>query len=154
MVLHRDGLIVLTGCIMGEANQAVLHGNLGREKVVVEKLVRIYGRQNLYLEIMNHNMEKELFVLDKMLLLSKRMNIPMVVTNNDRYLEQAQERYYSFLRKLDGGSDPDETDEHRAEYYLKKKTDLEPYFYVVESALDESETVSYTHLTLPTTPYV
>ncbi|MBN2185226.1 MAG: PHP domain-containing protein [Candidatus Krumholzibacteriota bacterium] len=138
MVLHREGLIVLTGCIRGEANQAVLHGNLGREKAVVEKLVRIYGRNNLYLEIMNHNREKELFVLDKMILLSKRMNIPMVVTNNDRFLEKEQKKYYSYLRKLDGESDPDETDEHRAEYYLKKKSDLEPYFYVVESALDES----------------
>ncbi len=138
MILHRDGLIVLTGCFNGEANQAVLHGNLGREKAVVDRLVRIFGRNNLYLEIMNHNMEKELFLLDKMILLSRRMNLPMVVTNNDRYLEKEEGRYYSFLRQLGGGGDPDETDEHRAEYFLKRKADLEPYFYVAGQALDES----------------
>lgn len=138
LVLHREGLIALTGCMLGEANQSVLHGNLGREKAAVEKLVKIYGGNNIYLEIMNHNMEKELFVLDKMMLLSKRMNLPMVVTNNDRYLDRDQQQYYSLLGKMNGEDDPKDSDEGISEYYLKKRQDLEPYFYVVEKAIDES----------------
>ncbi|MBN1163214.1 MAG: DNA polymerase III subunit alpha [Candidatus Krumholzibacteriota bacterium] len=136
LVRYREGLIVLTGCLRGEANQAVLHGNLGRERAAVEKLLQIYGCGNVYLEIMTHNLEKEQFALDKMILLSGKLKIPMVVTNNDRYLQKDQAVYYSILRKLAG--DKEDSDNGNSEYWFKKEKDLEPFFYTVNEALQES----------------
>ena len=43
-----EGIIALSGCIRGEVNQAVLHGNLAMERDAVEKLLEIYGAGRLY----------------------------------------------------------------------------------------------------------
>ncbi len=131
-----EGLIVLTGCLKGEANQAVLRGNLGRERAVVEKLLEIYGREQVYLELMTHNVDVEQLAMDKMILLSEKLKVPMVVTNNDRYQKKEDEVYFTILRQLAGDSEADT--EGNGEFYLKKRKELEPLFYPIVDALDES----------------
>ena len=133
-----EGVIALSGCIRGEANQAVLHGNLGMEREVVERCLEIYGENRFYLEIMTHNHEREQLVLDKMILLSKKLGIPMVVTNNDRFVSKDDAVYYEVLRMLAGNMSKEEDSETLPEYYLKSRKDLEPYFYFLEEALEVS----------------
>ena len=138
LVLHREGLIVLTGCLLGETSQAVLHGNLPRERAVVDKLVKIYGSGNVFLEIMNHNVEKEQFVIEQFSILSKKTGVPLVTTNNDRFAEREDAAAYSTLRKISGVTDKYDTEENHPEYYLKRKKELDPFFYGYSDALDES----------------
>lgn len=142
LVMHREGLIVLSGCINGEANQAVLHGNLGRERAVVEKLLQIYGKGNVFLELMNHNGEKEQFVMDQMILLARKLKVPMVVTNNDRFIDKEQAEYYSVLRKLDSSRNEYEDEQTHPQHFMKRQKDLEPYFYGLDEALEMSERIA------------
>ncbi len=138
MVLHGEGLIGLTGCLKGEASQAVLHGSLTREREVVEKLIRIYGRENVYLEVMNHNIEAEMFVIDQFVQLSKKLKIPLVATNDDRFALKEQGEHYGLIRKLGSMEDGYTKPENLSEFYLKKGKELEPYFYIAGEALEES----------------
>ena len=135
---RSEGIIALSGCIRGEVNQAVLHGNLAMEREVAESLLEIYGEGRLYLEIMTHNHEREKLVLDKTILLSKKLRIPMVVTNNDRYISKDDSAYYEILRKMEGNMRKEEGPETLPEYFLKSRKDLEPYFYFLEEALEAS----------------
>lgn len=134
------GLIALTGCMRGEANQAVRHGNLGRERDVVERLLEIYGRGNVFLEIMTHNTQWEQFVLEPMIRLSRRLDVPMVATNNDRFAKREDARHYAVLRSLSEDRDEEGEDDPAGyeEYVLKRREELEPYFYFLEGALDNS----------------
>jgi DNA polymerase-3 subunit alpha len=141
---NAGGLIALTGCMRGEANQAVRHGNLGREREVVEKLLEIFGRDDLFLEIMSHNTKWEQFVMEPMIRLARHAGVPMVVTNNDRFATREDSAYYSVLRMLSdaqpAGGGEEETGD--GEYYLKRREDLEPLFYFIEEALDISGTIA------------
>ncbi|HER43093.1 MAG TPA: PHP domain-containing protein, partial [Candidatus Eisenbacteria bacterium] len=132
------GLIVLTGCLAGEASQAILHGNLGREREVVERLAVIFGKPNVFIEIMNHNLPEERLVFDHLSMLSKRMGIPLVATNNDRYLKKEESEYHHLLggmrdRKLEAVREPPP-----AEFYLKREKDIEPFFYEAGEAVRRS----------------
>jgi DNA polymerase-3 subunit alpha len=133
-----EGIIALSGCIRGETNQAVLHGNLAMEREAAERLLEIYGEGSFFLEIMTHNHEREQLVMDKMILLSRKLEIPMVVTNNDRFISNDDSGYYEVLRKLAGDMTIEETPETLPEYVLKTRKDLESYFYFMEDALDIS----------------
>ena len=135
---HTDGIIALSGCIRGEVNQAVLHGNLAMEREVAERLRELFGEGNLYLEVMTHNDGHEQLVLDKTVLLSKKLGIHMVVTNNDRYIRKEDSVYYEVLRQLAGDRRKEETPDTFSEYYLKSRKDLETYFYFIEDALERS----------------
>jgi DNA polymerase-3 subunit alpha len=132
------GIIALSGCIHSEASRAVLHGNLAMQRDAVERLLEIYGKDRLYLEVMSHNHEREQLVLDKTVLLSRKLGIPMVVTNNDRFISRDDSAYYEVLRGLAGDLKKEETPDTLPEYYLKSRKDLEPVFYFLEDALEAS----------------
>ncbi|HSG28029.1 MAG TPA: hypothetical protein VLA34_06075, partial [Candidatus Krumholzibacterium sp.] len=114
-----------------------LHGNLTRMRSAVEHLLRIYGRGNVFLEIMNHNIEKEQFVIEQFSILSKKLRVPMVATNNDRFSLKEESEYYAVLRAISGEKEKRDP-EVLSEYHMKKKQELEPFFYVVSESLDES----------------
>lgn len=136
---HAGGLIVLTGCMRGETAQSVMHGNLGRERDVVLRLVEIFGEQRVFLELQYHNDDKESFVNEHLVRLASSTGLPTVVTNNDRFLTREQSEHFRVLTLL---GNERHVDEERlgepGEYHLKRRKDLEPFFYTVEGALDAS----------------
>ncbi len=82
---HSKGLVVLSGCLKSELNQAILSGDMAQS----EKLVTWF-RDNLepdsyYLEIMDHGLDKQRQVTQALLDLNKRTNIPLVATNDCHY---------------------------------------------------------------------
>ncbi len=135
---HREGLIVLTGCLEGEASQSILHGNLGRERETVDRLVEIFGLDNVFVEIMNHNLPEERLVFDHLSMLAKRHGIPLVATNNDRYLKKEESEYYDLLALLRDRNSDEERESPPAEFYLKREKEIEPFFYAAGDAIHRS----------------
>lgn len=148
--LHHDGIVVLTGCIKGEASRAIGHGNLGRARDVIMRLVEIFGRSNVFLEVMNHGTQRESLVADQMRGLSTKTGIPYVVTNNDRYVLREDAEHYRIARllgkrkeegkKREEGKRKEEGEEEEPfqEYNLKKETDLMSLFPGDREAFDLS----------------
>ncbi len=139
---HCEGLIALTGCLRGEAPQAILHGNLARTREIVEKLLSLFGSSNLYLEVMNHYFPEERLVIDHLALLSKRLGIPLVATNNDKFIQKEASRYYTILHMLHEKERSGEKHRPPDEFYFKRHKDLEPFFYGHEEALESSAEIA------------
>lgn len=133
-----SGLIVLTGCLNGEASQAILHGNLGRERDVVERLVEIFGIDNIFVEIMNHNLPEERLVFDHLTMLAKRLGIPLVATNNDRYLKKEESEYFELLVEMRNRGVEEKGEAPPAEFYLKREKEIEPFFYAAGDSIHRS----------------
>jgi DNA polymerase-3 subunit alpha len=132
------GLIVLTGCLEGEASQAILHGNLGREREAVERLIEIFGADNIFIEIMNHNLPEERLVFDHLSMLAKRLGIPLVATNNDRYLKKEESEYFDLLVGMRNRNHEVRREPLPAEFYLKREKEIEPFFYAAGDAVHRS----------------
>ncbi|MGD1049402.1 MAG: PHP domain-containing protein [Candidatus Krumholzibacteriaceae bacterium] len=135
---HRAGLIVLTGCLRGEAAQAILHGNLGRSRDVLARLEAIFGASNVFIEIMNHGRPEESLVADQLRDLSARAGIPCVITNNDRYLQREDAEYFRIARRIGRKKAEGEAEEPVQEYYLKRERELVPFFGDERGAFDRS----------------
>jgi len=132
------GLIVLTGCLKGEASQAILHGNLGREREVVERLIGMFGEKNVFIEIMNHNLPEERLVFDHLAMLSKRLGIPLVATNNDRYMKKEESEYFALLVEMRNRGQEGERESPPAEFYLKREKEIDPFFYAASESIHRS----------------
>ncbi|HEY5132688.1 MAG TPA: DNA polymerase III subunit alpha, partial [Candidatus Krumholzibacteriaceae bacterium] len=135
---HRAGLIVLTGCLRGEASQAILHGNLGRSRDVLARLAAIFGASNVFIEIMNHGKPEESLIADQLRELSTRVGIPSVITNNDRYMQREDAEYFRIARRIGRKKSEGEAEEPVQEYYLKRERELIPFFSDERDALDRS----------------
>jgi len=125
---HGEGLIVLTGCIRGEASQAVLHGTLGRARDVFVKLAEIFGRGNVYVELMNHGTPQEALVSEQLAVLAGKAGMPTVATNNDRYALKEDAEHYRLARLIGKKRHEDEGDPRVEEYYMKRERELRPLF--------------------------
>ncbi len=135
---RRAGLIALTGCLKGEASQAILHGNLGRARDVILRLVEIFGASNVFIEIMNHLRPEEELAAGQLRVLSAKMNVPLVVTNNDRYQQKEDAESYRLARRIARKKAEGEPEEPFQEYHLKRERDLAGLFGDARDALDRS----------------
>ena len=51
---YNEGVICLTGCPGGELAQMLLNKNISKAKEVLEEWIDIFGKNNLYIEVMHH----------------------------------------------------------------------------------------------------
>jgi error-prone DNA polymerase len=78
------GLICMTGGDEGPLAAAHAHGGEEHTRTIVEKLVSIYGRGNLYLELQRHQEREEECRNQSLLNLASSFNLPVIATNGVR----------------------------------------------------------------------
>ncbi|MFA6917571.1 MAG: DNA polymerase III subunit alpha [Candidatus Gracilibacteria bacterium] len=83
---HSKGLIVLSGCLVGELPRMILSGNKEAVKEVIEKNIEIFGKRNYFLEIQDHPLiENQQIVNDAIKGLAKEYDLNIVLTNDSHY---------------------------------------------------------------------
>ena len=82
---HSKGLVVLSGCLKSELNQAILSGDLTQAEKLVTWFRDSLEPESYYLEIMDHGIDKQRQVTAALLELNKRTGIPLVATNDCHY---------------------------------------------------------------------
>lgn len=138
LAAHREGIVALTGSGAGETSVAVLHGNLGRARDAIGRIVEIFGAGNVFVELMNHNTPEESLVAEQLAVLAGKAGVPAVVTNNARYAVREDAEYYRIMRLLAGKGDGAEGRAVGQEYYLKRERDLAPLFSAGADAFERS----------------
>jgi DNA polymerase-3 subunit alpha len=82
---HSKGLVVLSGCLKSELNQAILSGDMTQSEKLVTWFRDNLEPESYYLEIMDHGLDKQRQVTQALLDLNKRTKIPLVATNDCHY---------------------------------------------------------------------
>jgi DNA polymerase III subunit alpha len=82
---HSKGLVVLSGCLKSELNQAILSGDLTQAEKLVTWFRDNLEQDSYYLEIMDHGIDKQRQVTQALLELNRRTGIPLVATNDCHY---------------------------------------------------------------------
>ncbi len=82
---HSKGLVVLSGCLKSELNQAITSGDLANAEKLVTQFRDSLEPDSYYLEIMDHGIDKQKQVTAALLELNKRTGIPLVATNDCHY---------------------------------------------------------------------
>ena len=94
---HRDGIIVLTGCIQGQVPQLLCSNRRDEAVQSFKVLMEIMGKRNLYVEVQNHYIDKELEAYPVMVELAKEFNLPLVGTNDCHYLHKSDHGMHDVL---------------------------------------------------------
>src|SRR3989338_977017 len=78
-----EGLIALSGCPAGELGRALQNGKYDRGEEIIHEYQEIFGKENYFLEIMDHPEVENFTTIKKgLLLLSQKLNIPLVATQD------------------------------------------------------------------------
>jgi DNA polymerase-3 subunit alpha len=123
-LLHRygKGLIATTGCPGGEVQTWLRIGDFEKACAAAAEFQDIFGKENFYLEVMDHGLEIQRTVRDDLLRLGKRLNLPPVATNDLHYTFADDADAHEVLLCVQSGStmaDPKRFKLEGHEYYLK-----------------------------------
>lgn len=145
---HGEGLIVLTGCLAGPIAGALLREDEAEAKRNLETLIDCVGKENVYLEIMDHGIEAEDTVLDGIIALSEEYGIPMVATNDSHYTLDCDDHAHDGFLAVGSNknlSDPDRFRFNGTGYYLKSEAEMRaihPEWDVWQDAVSMSQVVA------------
>ncbi len=104
---HSGGLIGTTGCPSGEVQVHLRHDNYDAARQAAADFQDILGRDNYFLELMDHGLDIERRVRDGLLRLSKDLQIPMVATNDSHYVMREDAPSQEHLLCINSGSTMD-----------------------------------------------
>lgn len=94
---YHQGLLVLTGCRRSALWQALLRGKYQGALEYVNKLIRIFGRDNIYLEMINNYLPKTKSILAAIAELSDYTKVPIAATNDVHYLDKHDFPLYDLM---------------------------------------------------------
>ncbi|MBJ7529685.1 MAG: DNA polymerase III subunit alpha, partial [Nocardioides sp.] len=104
---HGKGIIGTTGCPSGEVQVHLRHGNYEAAKQVAGDFQDILGKDNYFLELMDHGLDIETRVKDGLLRLGKDMGIPLLATNDSHYVMREDAKAQEHLLCINSGSTMD-----------------------------------------------
>jgi error-prone DNA polymerase len=82
---YSSGLVCLTGGDEGPVAAALMHGGESAAVTVIERLVHIFGQQNVYVELQRHGEREEEWRNQAAIRMAQRLGLPLLATNGVRY---------------------------------------------------------------------
>ncbi len=93
----HENLLVLTGCRQSAVCQSLLRKQPDRAQQILQLLLEIFGRENIYLEMINSYLPKTRYILEGLAELHRQTGIPMAASNNVHYIEKQQMKVHDLL---------------------------------------------------------
>ena len=138
---HAKGLIATTGCPGGEIQTRLRMGAYKEAMAAASELRDIFGRENFYLEIMDHGIDVEKRVKNDLLKLGKELGLPLLATNDLHYTKNADAGAHEALLCVQSGStiaDPKRFKFDNDEFYLKSAAQMRELFKDHPEACDNT----------------
>ncbi|MGW5820620.1 DNA polymerase III subunit alpha [Streptomyces noursei] len=138
---NPEGIIGTTGCPSGAVQTRLRLGQYDEAREVAGAYQDILGKENYFLELMDHDIGIEREVRSGLLRLAKDLNIPLLATNDAHYIHENQADSHDDLLCI--GAAMDKADPNRwrfagSEYYLKTADQMRTLFSGMEEACDNT----------------
>src|SRR5215475_5842106 len=124
---HAAGLMASTGCPSGEIQTRL---RLGQDAEALKAAARwqdIFGKENYFLELMDHGLDIETRVRDGLLEIARRLGIPPVVTNDTHYTRETDAQAHDLLLCIQTGKTQADADRLKFDgtgYYIKSPEEM------------------------------
>lgn len=152
---HNEGLIALSGDLTGIAGRPFLRGDSNGAWDNVRRLKAIFtpdsdGQPRCYLELQDHGKEGEQRLNAELVKIAQAEDLPLVVSNNDRFLNAGEEEIHNILLCMQEGKTIHESSKAAffgPEYYLKTAEQMQNQFRnlpadVVEQAFNNTVAIA------------
>ena len=138
---YGQGLIATTGCAAGEIQTRIRMGAYNEARAAAANYRDIFGADNYFVEIMDHDIDIERRVKDDLIKLSKELGLPLVATNDLHYTYADDAKHHEALLCIQSGTtlaDPKRFKFEGKEYYLKDAATMRRIFKDLEIACDNT----------------
>jgi len=128
---HSKGIIVLSGCLNGEVQQALLRGDYEAARDSAATMQDIVGKENYFIEIQDHGIDEQLQVKKDLLRLAKEIDAPVVPSGDCHYVHKEDADHHDSMLCVGTRSMKANEDRFKfagPEFYLKSYDEMLPRF--------------------------
>ena len=142
-LLHRysKGLIATTGCPSGEVQTYLRLGQYDQALASAAEFRDIFGKDNFYVELMDHGLDIETRVRADLLRIARELNLPLVATNDLHYVHSHDAEAHDVLLCVSAGANKDTPNRFKFDgngYYLKSPEEMRHLFAELPEACDNT----------------
>ncbi len=138
---YSRGIIATTGCPGGEIQTRLRMGAYKEARAAASELRDIFGKENFFLEIMDHNIDVENRVKADLLKLGTDLGLPLLATNDLHYTKHEDSVAHEALLCVQSGStlaDPKRFKFDNDEFYLKSADQMRQLFADIPESCDNT----------------
>nr|MDK8533907.1 DNA polymerase III subunit alpha [Gleimia europaea] len=124
---HHSGLIAFSGCPSSEVQVRLRLGQWDEAVAAAGRLQDIFGKDNFYIELMDHGIEIERRVRTDLFRLAEHLKAPKIVTNDAHYVTADDRDIQDALLCINSGSklaDPDRFRFDGSGYYIRSSESM------------------------------
>jgi DNA polymerase III subunit alpha len=124
---YAEGMIATTGCPSGEVQTWLRIGDYDKARASAAEFRDIFGKDNYFLELMEHGLDIETRVREGLLRLAADLKLPMIATNDSHYTHAADADAHEVLLCVQSGktmADPKRFKLEGGGYYLKSPAEM------------------------------
>jgi DNA polymerase-3 subunit alpha len=103
LAAHAKGIVALSGCLSGRVAKALENGNRPEAEAEVARLVDIFGKDSVYLEIQDAGLEVQKGINAALAEISQGTGLPLVATGDVHYLRHEDARAHEALLCIQSG---------------------------------------------------
>lgn len=136
---YHEGLIGLSACLKGEVGTHLQAGNVAGAAKAAGDYIDILGKDNFFLEFMDHGMPEQRAANRHLTALSKQTGLRIVATNDTHYLKKEHAEAHDVLLCLQTQtvlSDPKRMRYHSHEFYMKTREEMDAIASEFPGAVD------------------
>ncbi len=141
MQTYSEGLIASTGCPSGEIQTRLRLGQFDEALKAAGELQDIFGKESLFVELMDHGLTIENRVRSELLEIAKKIGAPLVATNDSHYVRREDSSSQEALLCINSGStllDPDRFKFDGDGYYIKSAAEMRDLWRDFPEACDNT----------------
>jgi DNA polymerase-3 subunit alpha len=124
---HAAGLMASTGCPSGDVQTRLRLGQQAEALRAAAEYQDIFGKENYFLELMDHGLSIETRVRDGLIEIARKLNIPPVVTNDSHYSKESDAQAHDLLLCIQTGKTLADADRFKFDgsgYYIKSPAEM------------------------------
>ncbi|GAB3585008.1 DNA polymerase III subunit alpha [Calidifontibacter terrae] len=138
---YAGDIIATTGCPSGAVQTRLRLGQFDEAVQAAGELREIFGKDNFYLELMDHDVAIERQVREDLLRVAKKLDLPLLATNDSHYVTEDQADSHDDLLCVGVGRNKDDPSRFRfngSGYYIKSADEMRELFRELPEACDNT----------------
>ena len=142
---YSQGIIALSACLGGEVQSHILNNDIDKAKEIADTYKEIFGEENFFLELQDHNIEEQKRVNNILSKISKELDIPLIASNDVHYLNKEDAEFHDVLLCVQTGKTIDDHDRMKFEtneFYLKSPEEMYDMFEDKVEALENTVAIA------------